>query len=1047
MVKVIKLSFLGILFYLPFCGSGMNPLLFWCVCAAVIFLFSCSMILSGYSAGLTGKESLDILPAVLICCLPVVFSAIAGKGVIGAAETSWVIYLLLFVLSCVTLKNTKDLELLSVTMSLSALAAALIGLYQYLIGFSLWSNAHLIAETAGSSSVLLGEIQKNIAEKRVFSVFINSNVYAGYVAMLLPPSLALCFAGGGRKTKLLGLVSAAVAVLMLVLSRSFGGSLSAAAGIALFFAVRFGRKKKTLILAAVLAALLVLFAYLLKPELVDFSHPRNPLFGRLNYWLDAWKIYRDTGILGGGTGVFKRFSVSGVLYPHNMYLQFLLEYGIIGFSLLLLFLFPFLKAPAEAASINNKGSKTLLAGLLGACAAFLLHSFIDIDSNYFQNTSVFFVFGGAVAAAGLYKSGRLRFVFPAGRGYTAVILGLSIVTSIILGKEHAFNLALSAVLLTIGAAIILLDKREIPAGKIVHAALLFFAILVLSAFGSKNPSRSLTELVRVGCLAAAFFLGWSMRGSPGFGERTAVFTAKIGIAVSLLFSFTHFSGGAEIFFPNKNLLGGFLVACAALCLPYVCFRNAADKSGRKGILPAETKDTGFKSAAIYLWRAMFNLKNVAVIFSCFGVVLTGSRGAQIALAAVIILFVMQSGAFVRKGMLHGRIRFFTTFAILVLAAAALLLPGGLADRFAAKGNSDPLAFERTGIYKSALSMAKESPVRGVGLGCFGGAYWKHKLPVNVAISRYERNTDFAHNEHLQCFAETGVPGGVLALCLVFLVLFYAWKAFYASGRRDALFLSGAALVLTAVFIHALVDFNLHFMPILILTGALAGYSCGAYEKKSLALGGRVPFLMSVFILLAALTPVFSALAELSARESTRAESCAKEGFVKAARVLDPLSAEYSDRYALLLLERRAGNEQAVRNLAEQEFKSACSLDGFDPYYPRHLGRLYAANFMEEEAQAAFAEAYARSPFDPFIMTDLAEVKFALNDWEGCAAMLEKSILVEPNYAAGCYKLGRLYSITGNEKGAQALKDRALQTRKALLPNVNTDYERALLELK
>jgi len=236
------------------------------------------------------------------------------------------------------------------------------------------------------------------------------------------------------------------------------------------------------------------------------------------------------------------------------------------------------------------------------------------------------------------------------------------------------------------------------------------------------------------------------------------------------------------------------------------------------------------------------------------------------------------------------------------------------------------------------------------------------------------------------------------------------------------------------------------MPLLITTGALAGFSYGSFEKKPLVSGGRAPLFISVFLVLAAMLPVLSALAELSAREAKRAESYAKEGFIKAARVLDPLSAEYADNYAVFLLEQR-GREPAVRSLAEREFKSACALDGFDPYYPRHLGRLYASNFMKEEALSAFSASAARSPFDPFIMSDLADVKYAMNDREGCAALLERSILVEPNYAAGCRKLGLLYSIMGKEKGAKALKERALQTQKTLLPFVNTDYEKALLEFK
>ncbi|MBL8024045.1 MAG: O-antigen ligase family protein [Elusimicrobia bacterium] len=80
---------------------------------------------------------------------------------------------------------------------------------------------------------------------------------------------------------------------------------------------------------------------------------------------------------------------------------------------------------------------------------------------------------------------------------------------------------------------------------------------------------------------------------------------------------------------------------------------------------------------------------------------------------------------------------------------------------------DSRSYKRIDIWKSAFSALIDRPFFGWGPGKFENAYWVHEIPQNSDAVHFEMSTDRAHNELLQVFVETGIPGGVLALlCLV-----------------------------------------------------------------------------------------------------------------------------------------------------------------------------------------------------------------------------------------------------------------------------------------
>jgi O-antigen ligase len=138
----------------------------------------------------------------------------------------------------------------------------------------------------------------------------------------------------------------------------------------------------------------------------------------------------------------------------------------------------------------------------------------------------------------------------------------------------------------------------------------------------------------------------------------------------------------------------------------------------------------------------------------FGIVLTGSRGAIIALGVQALYFVLTAKKFrlLALGLVCA--------AFLVVVATA---EQSLWDRFAsltAEGEAADYNLEdragRVEIWKNGLKIVADNPVLGVGVGMFGTAHFL--LDGKIGLT--------AHNTYLQFAAELGLPGFILYLAML-----------------------------------------------------------------------------------------------------------------------------------------------------------------------------------------------------------------------------------------------------------------------------------------
>lgn len=132
-----------------------------------------------------------------------------------------------------------------------------------------------------------------------------------------------------------------------------------------------------------------------------------------------------------------------------------------------------------------------------------------------------------------------------------------------------------------------------------------------------------------------------------------------------------------------------------------------------------------------------------------------------------------------------------------------LTPGALADRTL----GETLSTRRAQLWADALELTTTAPLVGVG---------PRRFAVESPVARSDADTRETHHALLQLGAEAGVPA--LALGLLIGLWAFGWLWLVAGDRGTAV----AVVALTAVAVHAQVDYVLQFPAVVAVAAALLG---------------------------------------------------------------------------------------------------------------------------------------------------------------------------------------------------------------------------------
>jgi len=177
-----------------------------------------------------------------------------------------------------------------------------------------------------------------------FSSFVNPNNFAGFLCLCAPIWLGFTLHSKSMDKKLLGTLAFVITSTAIILTLSLGGTLAWLSGMVLF-AILYTKRKQTpatnsvlwLQLAGVLA--LLAGAYVSADAILQKISGRLATThqNRLLIWQDCIEMIKDHPLVGVGANAYEsafhryqHYILQGkVVYPENMLIQYLAEYGLI----------------------------------------------------------------------------------------------------------------------------------------------------------------------------------------------------------------------------------------------------------------------------------------------------------------------------------------------------------------------------------------------------------------------------------------------------------------------------------------------------------------------------------------------------------------------------------------------------------------------------------------------------------------------------------------------------------------------------------------------
>lgn len=330
-----------------------TPLNTWVIVFVLVYLFS-------------GIISLDMMSSIKIAMLVI----------------SFMMFYFVIVNSVTTKKQLK--VMLNIFVIVGALVS-LFGIYQY-----------LFAGSFASSSFVDKEMFEDI-KTRVNGTFDNPNVLGEYLLFVIPVVASLFFAEKGWMKKIFYMGIGGVSVICLALTYSRGCYL----GILLALAVFLLLINLKWIIAFVLG-IIVSPAFLPQSIINRFSSIGNMADSSTSYRVSIWKgaidMIKDYWYrpIGQGTTAFNSiyplYSYSGVgaQHSHNLFLQLLIETGIIGIISFFGIIYKFFQnVLCGLKKVKDAFYKYCFIGFASGMIGFLLQSIFD---NTWYNNKIILIF-------------------------------------------------------------------------------------------------------------------------------------------------------------------------------------------------------------------------------------------------------------------------------------------------------------------------------------------------------------------------------------------------------------------------------------------------------------------------------------------------------------------------------------------------------------------------------------------------------------------------------------------------------------------------------
>lgn len=393
------------------------------------------------------------------------------------------------------------------------------------------------------------------------------------------------------------------------------------------------------------------------------------------------------------------------------------------------------------------------------------------------------------------------------------------------------------------------------------------------------------------------------------------------------------------------------------------------------------------AVAVRGWRGRAAMVALAVIL-LGAEMLTFSRGGLLgALAALSALFVFGVLRWQRR---TGRME---TLLQPRLALGGLLIAalgaGLLLVVWSARSSRADSDLGRIDTWRSALEMARDDPLTGVGPGVFGLALREYRDPATA-----QDRLVSAHNLPLHVLAEMGLPGLLIAGWVLVRFGRQWWRAWQSADPQRRIWLEGGIAALLAYSVHSLVDvfpLTSSILPLLIVTAYAAAdpqpEPRPVRATRRLAWGALAG--IAVASLWIATLDVAQGWMMLSLRSIEHGDLDAALDQADKAQAWDPSLSLYDlhDAYVLGLLASRQPALYLDRAIAAHEV-SLADMPTFDLGWA-NLSALYVQRGDLPSARQAMQRAAAIVPRNALYWLKLGDFTRALDEDNDLAAEMPK----------------------------------------------------------
>jgi tetratricopeptide (TPR) repeat protein len=557
---------------------------------------------------------------------------------------------------------------------------------------------------------------------------------------------------------------------------------------------------------------------------------------------------------------------------------------------------------------------------------------------------------------------------------------------------------------------------------------LLVVIVVLCVFGSRSTDTRVSPWFLVMAVVAIALMLVSVLRIQGSHFEGLYLWYRHSFFICMFLALAHYSRYQSAGWKGL-LLGSVVVTDTAYLLrdiitkqrPVLGFsRNNADYFATYLLIGVAAS----LAVAVFGTRKSLRIAAAAsAVFLLFGIAQTESRGATLAVLAMVTIGVVRAADRIPRRV--------WLFAGLIAVVIVVVLSPRLMVKFFKHGEADPYNYARPKIWLSSIRIIGQNPVLGTGFGQFFTVSKRFAFPMDGQVARYLVRISMAHSEYLQHMAELGIPAAALLFSMLGIVLYLTWKRAPLVWPEFRCFHEAAILTAAGVGAHGLVD-NCWTIPVTAAGLVVLSLSdllpldekkpAASFNKPALALGGAaLAGVCAYAIVIPGLGIYYN---EKGHQAYDRFDFTSAERYhIKAVSIV-PNNPLFLDNLGMVYLDKGfqtkdRGLIQSARTFFDRAI--AATPQSLDPHMHMEAALIQTLTGRPENDIEIYKriikndqELLQIDPFIPFSRKNLADAFYQLGKRERAFQELNKAIEYEPNYVPAYLQFAAWYAGEGNK---------------------------------